>query len=135
MYAKVALRNVVVEYYNIMVVLTGDRMLHLRTRRSRERANLSSCPSAQHSRHSMVRACISRPTKRSPQASLFPHTYLDGTGFFTYLGSWAVGVFHSTATLSSEEIRGLYGLRVMHRLNISLSCFGPRAGQAIFFGP
>ena len=46
---------------------------------------------------------------------------------------WAVGASHSTATLSSGGTRGLYGLRLMHRLNIFLSCFGPRAGQAIFF--
>ncbi|TBU56277.1 hypothetical protein BD310DRAFT_931781, partial [Dichomitus squalens] len=50
-----------------------------------------------------------------------------------YQGSWAVGVSHSTATMSSGEPRGLYGLRLVHRLNISLSCFGLRAGQAIFF--
>ncbi|KAI0688999.1 hypothetical protein BC835DRAFT_1283928, partial [Cytidiella melzeri] len=62
-----------------------------------------------------------------------PHTYLDGTSPFTYLGLWAVGAFHSTATLSSEGTRGLYGLRLMHRLNIFLSCFGPRAGQAVIF--
>ncbi|KAI0675838.1 hypothetical protein C8Q78DRAFT_964601, partial [Trametes maxima] len=61
------------------------------------------------------------------------HTYLDGTSPFTYLGPWAVGASHSTATLSAGGPRGLYGLRLMHRLNISLSCFGPRAGQAIFF--
>ncbi|KAI0745277.1 hypothetical protein C8Q76DRAFT_605008 [Earliella scabrosa] len=64
-----------------------------------------------------------------------PHTYLDGTGPFTYLGLWAVGASHSTATLSSGGPRGLYGLRLMHRPNISLSCFGPRAGQAIYFCP
>ena len=52
-----------------------------------------------------------------------------------YLGLWAVGASHSTATLSSGGPRGLYGLRLVHRLNISLSCFGPRAGQAIFFCP
>ncbi|EMD33261.1 hypothetical protein CERSUDRAFT_57211, partial [Gelatoporia subvermispora B] len=63
-----------------------------------------------------------------------PHTYLDGTSPFMYLGPWAVGAFHSTATLSSEGTYGLYGLRLMHRLNIFLSCFGPRAGQAVFFG-
>ena len=62
-----------------------------------------------------------------------PHTYLDGTAPFMYLGSWAVGASHSTATLSSGGPRGLYGLRLMHRPNISLSCFGPRAGQAIIF--
>ncbi|KAI0831826.1 hypothetical protein BC628DRAFT_1486323 [Trametes gibbosa] len=62
------------------------------------------------------------------------HTYLDGTGPFPYLGPWAVGCSHSTATLSSGEPCGLYGLRLMHRLNISLSCFGPRAGQAFFWG-
>lgn len=50
-----------------------------------------------------------------------------------YLGLWAVGAIHSTATLSSEGTCGLYGLRLMHRLNIFLSCFGPRAGQAIIF--
>ena len=62
-----------------------------------------------------------------------PHTYLDGTCLFTYLGVWAVGAIHSTATLSSEGTCGLYGLRLVHRPNIFLSCFGPRAGQAIFF--
>ncbi|KAI0704522.1 hypothetical protein C8T65DRAFT_784576, partial [Cerioporus squamosus] len=61
------------------------------------------------------------------------HTYLDGTGPFTYQGPWAVGASHSTATLSSGGPRGLYGLRLVHRLNISLSCFGPRAGQAALF--
>ncbi|KAI0330406.1 hypothetical protein GY45DRAFT_1221139, partial [Cubamyces sp. BRFM 1775] len=59
------------------------------------------------------------------------HTYLDGTSPFMYLGSWAVGSSHSTATLSSGGPRGLYGLRLMHRLNIFLSRFGPRAGRAI----
>ena len=62
------------------------------------------------------------------------HTYLDGTGPFTYLGLWAVGASHSTATLSSGGTRGLYGLRLMHRLNIFLSRSGLRAGRAIFFG-
>ncbi|KAI8993954.1 hypothetical protein BD414DRAFT_373807, partial [Trametes punicea] len=62
------------------------------------------------------------------------HTYLDGTSPFTYLGSWAVGASHSTATMSSGGPCGLYGLRLMHRPNISLSRFGPRAGRAIFFG-
>ncbi|TBU34141.1 hypothetical protein BD311DRAFT_650863, partial [Dichomitus squalens] len=61
------------------------------------------------------------------------HTYLDGTRPFMYQGSWAVGASHSTATMSSGGPCGLYGLRLMHRLNISLSCFGPRAGQAISF--
>ncbi|KAI0057192.1 hypothetical protein BV25DRAFT_1775087, partial [Artomyces pyxidatus] len=60
------------------------------------------------------------------------HTYLDGIGPFTYLGLWAVGTLHSTATLSPKGARGLYGLRLMHRLNIFLSRFGPRAGRAIF---
>ncbi|KAH9888356.1 hypothetical protein C8Q73DRAFT_655622, partial [Cubamyces lactineus] len=49
---------------------------------------------------------------------------------FMYLGSWAVGASHSTATLSSGGPCGLYGLRLMHRLNIFLSRFGPRAGRA-----
>ncbi|KAI8996598.1 hypothetical protein BD414DRAFT_512959 [Trametes punicea] len=61
-----------------------------------------------------------------------PHTYLDGTSPFTYLGSWAVGASHSTATMSSGGPCGLYGLPLMHRPNISLSRFGPRAGRAIF---
>ncbi|KAI0352157.1 hypothetical protein OH77DRAFT_1409780, partial [Trametes cingulata] len=61
-----------------------------------------------------------------------PHTYLDGTSPFIYMGSWAVGASHSTATLSSGGPCGLYGLRVMHRRNIFLSCFGPRAEQAFF---
>ncbi|KAF8506003.1 hypothetical protein F5888DRAFT_1603554, partial [Russula emetica] len=61
------------------------------------------------------------------------HTYLDGIGPFTYMGLWAMRVSHSTATLSSGETRGLYGLRFMHRLNIFLSRFGPRAGRAPLF--
>ncbi|RDX54936.1 hypothetical protein OH76DRAFT_1340262, partial [Lentinus brumalis] len=61
------------------------------------------------------------------------HTYLDGTGPFMYLGPWAVWSSHSTATMSSGGPRGLYALRHVHRLNISLSCFGPRAGQAALF--
>ncbi|EIW61281.1 uncharacterized protein TRAVEDRAFT_102365, partial [Trametes versicolor FP-101664 SS1] len=60
------------------------------------------------------------------------HTYLDGTSPFMYQGSWAVGASHSTATLSPGGPCGLYGLRLMHRLNISLSRFGPRAGRAFF---
>ncbi|KAF8911565.1 hypothetical protein CPB84DRAFT_1671781, partial [Gymnopilus junonius] len=52
------------------------------------------------------------------------HTYLDGIGPFKYLGLWAVEILHSTATLSSGGVCGLYGLRLMHRLNIFLSCFG-----------
>ncbi|KAK0482679.1 hypothetical protein IW261DRAFT_1321801, partial [Armillaria novae-zelandiae] len=52
------------------------------------------------------------------------HTYLDGTGPFIYPGLWAVGVLHSTATLSPEDVCGLCRLRLMHRLNIFLSHFG-----------
>ncbi|TBU64418.1 hypothetical protein BD310DRAFT_914608, partial [Dichomitus squalens] len=50
-----------------------------------------------------------------------------------YQGLWAMGASHSTATMSSRGPCGLYGLRLMHRLNISLSRFGPRAGRAITF--
>ncbi|KAI0057545.1 hypothetical protein BV25DRAFT_1775294, partial [Artomyces pyxidatus] len=60
------------------------------------------------------------------------HTYLDGKSPLIYLGFWAVRSLHSTATLSSEGSCGLYGLRLMHRLNISLSRSGPRAGRAVF---
>ncbi|EKM54711.1 uncharacterized protein PHACADRAFT_53330, partial [Phanerochaete carnosa HHB-10118-sp] len=49
-----------------------------------------------------------------------PHTYLDGTSPFTYMGSWAVRISHSTATLSPGEPCGLYELRLVHRLNIFL---------------
>ncbi|KDR75589.1 hypothetical protein GALMADRAFT_47266, partial [Galerina marginata CBS 339.88] len=52
------------------------------------------------------------------------HTYLDGISPFNYLGLWAMDVLHSTATLSSGDVCGLYGLRLMHRLNIFQSCFG-----------
>ena len=44
-----------------------------------------------------------------------------------------MGASHSTATLSPGGTRSLYGLRLMHRPNIFLSCFGPRAGQALIF--
>ncbi|KDQ50558.1 hypothetical protein JAAARDRAFT_112209, partial [Jaapia argillacea MUCL 33604] len=52
------------------------------------------------------------------------HTYLAGAFPFIYLGVRAIGTIHSTATLSSEGDSSLYGLRLMHQLNISLSCFG-----------
>ncbi|KIK03433.1 hypothetical protein K443DRAFT_95107 [Laccaria amethystina LaAM-08-1] len=52
------------------------------------------------------------------------HTYLDGIGSFIYLGLWAVEIPHSTATLSSGGVCGLYAPRRMHRLNISLSRIG-----------
>ena len=61
------------------------------------------------------------------------HTYLDGIDSFMYLGLWAVRASHSTATLSSGGTCGLYGLRLMHRLNIFLSRSGPRAGRALIF--
>ncbi|KAF9486083.1 hypothetical protein BDN70DRAFT_794741 [Pholiota conissans] len=54
------------------------------------------------------------------------HTYLDGIGLFKYPGLWAMEILHSTATLSSEGVRGLYGLRLMHRRNIFL----PRIGHS-----
>ncbi|KAJ7652878.1 hypothetical protein B0H17DRAFT_957752, partial [Mycena rosella] len=57
------------------------------------------------------------------------HTYLDGIGPFTSLGLWAVGTLHSTATLSIHQCAcGLYGLRLMHRLNIFQSYYGHSAG-------
>ncbi|RDB15551.1 hypothetical protein Hypma_004149, partial [Hypsizygus marmoreus] len=86
------------------------------------------------------------------------HTYLDGTSPFKYLGLWAVEILHSTATLSilsefrnlvtlavggwdvtvtSFPIRnstggvcGLYGLRLMHHLNI----FQSRSGHSGWAG-
>ncbi|KZT06910.1 uncharacterized protein LAESUDRAFT_652354 [Laetiporus sulphureus 93-53] len=70
-----------------------------------------------------------------PPAAGTPHTYLDGIPPFMYQGVWAVGASHSTATMSSGGPCVLYGLRLMHRLNIFLSCFGPRAGQAFFLAP
>ncbi|KAI5997292.1 hypothetical protein F5J12DRAFT_704694, partial [Pisolithus orientalis] len=52
------------------------------------------------------------------------HTYLDGTSPFMDMGLWAVGTFHCTATLSPEGTCSLYGLWLMHRRNIFLSCHG-----------
>ncbi|EPQ50954.1 hypothetical protein GLOTRDRAFT_21123, partial [Gloeophyllum trabeum ATCC 11539] len=52
------------------------------------------------------------------------HTYLASVSPFTYPGTRAMGALHSTATLSAEGACGLYGLRLMHSRNISLSCFG-----------
>ncbi|KAF9012603.1 hypothetical protein BDQ17DRAFT_1232638, partial [Cyathus striatus] len=52
------------------------------------------------------------------------HTYLDGTSSFKNMSLWAVGIPHSTATLSPGGVCGLYGLRLMHRLNIFLSRLG-----------
>ncbi|KDR83553.1 hypothetical protein GALMADRAFT_55231, partial [Galerina marginata CBS 339.88] len=61
------------------------------------------------------------------------HTYLDGISPFIYLGLWAVAILHSTATLSPEGFCGLYGLRLMHRLNIFPSCFGHSGWAGSFF--
>ncbi|KAL4062211.1 hypothetical protein J3A83DRAFT_4112925, partial [Scleroderma citrinum] len=63
------------------------------------------------------------------------HTYLDGTSPFMDTGLWAVGTFHSTATLSPEGVYSLYGLRFMHRLNIFLSCHGHSGWAGLFFCP
>jgi len=49
------------------------------------------------------------------------------------LGLWATGIFHSTATLSSEGTCGLYGLRFMHRLNIFQSCHGHSGWAGLSF--
>ncbi|KAH8830974.1 hypothetical protein DL96DRAFT_1787159, partial [Flagelloscypha sp. PMI_526] len=62
-----------------------------------------------------------------------PHTYLDGTIPFTYRGWWVVDVLHSTATLSSEDGCDLYGLRVMHCLNIFLSRHGHSGWVGLLF--
>ncbi|KAK0199144.1 hypothetical protein F5146DRAFT_920365, partial [Armillaria mellea] len=61
------------------------------------------------------------------------HTYLDGTSPFMYPGFWAVGILHSTATLSPEGVCGLYRLRLMHRLNIFLSHFGHSGWVGLLF--
>lgn len=58
---------------------------------------------------------------------------LDGTSLFMDIGLWAVGTFHCTATLSSEGACGLYGLRLMHRLNIFLSCHGHSGWAGLYF--
>ncbi|KAI6006748.1 hypothetical protein EDC04DRAFT_2781684, partial [Pisolithus marmoratus] len=49
------------------------------------------------------------------------------------MGPWAVGIFHCTATLSSEGPCGLYGLRLMHRRNIFQSCHGHSGWAGLFF--
>ncbi|KAK0196466.1 hypothetical protein F5146DRAFT_1011545, partial [Armillaria mellea] len=51
----------------------------------------------------------------------------------TYPGLWAVGVLHSTATLSPEDVCGLCRLRLMHRLNIFLSHFGHSGWVGLIF--
>ncbi|KAK0211678.1 hypothetical protein IW262DRAFT_1413715, partial [Armillaria fumosa] len=51
----------------------------------------------------------------------------------TYPGLWAVGVLHSTATLSPEDVCGLCRLRFMHRLNIFLSHFGHSGWVGLLF--
>ena len=75
----------------------------------------------------------SQKYKRAAISLSKPHTYLDGISPFNYLGLWAVEMLHSTATLSSEGVCGLYGLRLMHRLNIFLSCFGHSGWAGSFF--
>ncbi|KAG1856104.1 hypothetical protein F4604DRAFT_1590437, partial [Suillus subluteus] len=48
-------------------------------------------------------------------------------------GSWAVGTFHSTATLSSEGTCSLCELRFMHCLNIFLSHHGHSGWVGLIF--
>ncbi|KAG1870687.1 hypothetical protein DFJ58DRAFT_652973, partial [Suillus subalutaceus] len=48
-------------------------------------------------------------------------------------GSWAVGTFHSTATLSSEGTCSLCELRLMHCLNIFLSRHGHSGWVGLVF--
>ncbi|ETW75190.1 hypothetical protein HETIRDRAFT_56295, partial [Heterobasidion irregulare TC 32-1] len=62
------------------------------------------------------------------------HTYLEGTGSLTYLGLWAMGTFHSTATLSPEGTCGLY-VPLVHALSKYLACStsATLAGWALFF--
>ncbi|KAG1778984.1 hypothetical protein EV702DRAFT_966898, partial [Suillus placidus] len=48
-------------------------------------------------------------------------------------GSWAVGTFHSTATLSSEGTFSLCELRLMHCLNIFLSHHGHSGWVGLIF--
>ena len=51
-----------------------------------------------------------------------------------YLGLWAMGTFHSTATLSPEGICGLY-VPLVHALSKYLACStsATLAGWALFF--
>ena len=70
---------------------------------------------------------------KPPLNMSFLHTYLDGTSPFMDPGLWATGAFHSTATLSSEGTCGLYGLRLMHRLNIFPSCHGHSGWAGLSF--
>jgi hypothetical protein len=51
----------------------------------------------------MVRAHSWIPYKRRIDNGT-PHTYLDGTNSFIYLSLWAMGIFHSTATLSIQRV-------------------------------
>ena len=71
--------------------------------------------------------------KYGPPPPIILHTYLDDTDPFRDLGSWAVGTFHSTATLSPEGACGLYVLRCMHRLNIFLFRLGHSGWAGLIF--
>ena len=73
--------------------------------------------------------------KYGPPPPIILHTYLDDTDPFRDLGSWAVGTFHSTATLSPEGACGLYVLRCMHRLNIFLFRLGHSGWAGLIFMP
>jgi hypothetical protein len=62
------------------------------------------------------------------------HTYLDGIGSFKYLGLWAVGTLHSTATLSIQRVTTV----CMGSGSCTVSIFSSPAtatlaGQAILF--
>jgi hypothetical protein len=66
--------------------------------------------------------------------TLTTHTYLDGIGSFKYLGLWAVGTLHSTATLSIQRVTTV----CMGSGSCTVSIFSSPAtatlaGQAILF--
>ena len=84
----------------------------------------------------MARAPTTFPlnTDSTSMVEFFLHTYLDGTGSFKYLGLWAVGILHSTATLSIQGVpAACMGFGSCTVLIFSCPASATLAGQASFF--
>ncbi|TDL22589.1 hypothetical protein BD410DRAFT_861124, partial [Rickenella mellea] len=88
---------------------------------------------AHKTKHTAWSVRTSRSYKSLIPSFRTPHTYLDGA--FPFM-SWECGLwgpFIARRPCPQRVPMACMGFTLMHCLNIFLSCFGPRAGQALIF--